>query len=104
MIQQRSEDGKFAPKSEQFRQVRSIRLTDETWAVLGSLAEQRCITRADLLEEFVERGEFSKQPALNRDVLEGLIVEVLNDLQVTRNGKDKGAVKRALKALLERLS
>ena len=103
MTQERSEGGKFAPKSDQPREVRSIRLTDKTWAALGSIAEQRRITRADLLEEFVEQGELSSQTTLSRDFVEACVAKVLADSQVTRNGKDKGAVKRALEALLKRL-
>lgn len=103
MAQERSEGGKFAPKSDQPREVRSIRLTDKTWAALGSIAEQRRITRADLLEEFVEQGELLRQATLSRDFVERSAAEVLEDLKVTRNGKDSGAVKRALEALLKRL-
>lgn len=36
--------------------------------------------------------------------LEKMIQEVLADPAITRNGKDKGAVKRALEALLQKLS
>lgn len=36
--------------------------------------------------------------------LEKMIQEVLADPAVTRNGKDRGAVKRALEALLQKLS
>jgi hypothetical protein len=54
--QNRNESGKFAAKSNENRQVRSIRLTDSTWDKLGQLASERGITRADLLEECVISG------------------------------------------------
>ena len=59
MIKQgRTKQGKFLPKSDDYRQVRSIRLTDNSWEVLGKLAECRGITRADLLEEWFNGGSF----------------------------------------------
>ena len=51
--QNRQGNGKFAQKSEEYRHVRSIRLTDKTWDALGKLTEERGITRADLIEEWV---------------------------------------------------
>lgn len=59
MIKQgRSKKGKFLPKSNDYRQVRSIRLTDSSWEALGELASNRGITRADLLEEWFNGGSF----------------------------------------------
>jgi len=109
--QGRTEGGKFAPKSDEPRHVRSIRLTDTTWEVLGAIAIQRGITRADLLEQLVEEGVISQsQPqevkSFGKTVaeVEQLVQRVLADPKVTRNGKDKGATKRALEALLKLLS
>lgn len=45
--------GKFALKNEDYRLVRSLRLTDETWIALGIAAECLGITRADYLEQIV---------------------------------------------------
>jgi hypothetical protein len=45
--------GKFALKNEDYRLVRSLRLTDETWKALGIAAERLGITRADYLEQIV---------------------------------------------------
>lgn len=113
--QGRNETGKFTAKSEGFRKVRSIRLTDATWDELGKLSDQRCITRADLIEELTQSGELAK--ALSSEIIDSSdilhittdrvrneISSLLNDPVVTRNGKDKGSVKRALQALLHRLS
>jgi hypothetical protein len=102
--QGRTEGGKFAAKSNEPRHVRSIRLTDSTWEVLGVIAIQRGITRADLLEELVEGDVVisaqsiagSSQTALD---IEQLIEKVLADPKVTRGGKDKGAVRRGLESL-----
>ena len=57
--QGRNELGKFSAKSNENRQVRSIRLTDATWDALGELAISRSITRADLVEEWFSDGSFS---------------------------------------------
>lgn len=54
--QSRNESGKFAAKSNENRQVRSIRLTDPAWDKLGQLASERGITRADLLEQWMIDG------------------------------------------------
>lgn len=111
MLEQgRTEGGKFAPKSDKPRYVRSIRLTDKTWEELGAIAAQRGITRADLLEQLVEEGVInsastqlttgSEKTSLG---MESLVEQVLTDPAVTRNGKDKGSVKRGLDALLKLL-
>jgi hypothetical protein len=45
--------GKFAIKSSEYREVRSLRLTDDTWKALGIASECLGATRADYLEEIV---------------------------------------------------
>lgn len=55
MTIQPRDNGKFQNKSEQPREVRSIRATDQTWIELGDHAESRGITRADLLEELASK-------------------------------------------------
>jgi predicted DNA-binding ribbon-helix-helix protein len=107
--QGRTPGGKFAPKSVEHRRVRSIRLTDSTWEVLGVIAVERGITRADLLEQLVEErvislGQRLAQAENKALEIEQCIERVLADPSVTRNGKDKGAVKRGLEALLKLLS
>lgn len=47
--------GKFALKNDDYRSVRSLRLTDDTWRALGMIAECLGLTRADYLEEIVSR-------------------------------------------------
>ncbi|WP_017313973.1 hypothetical protein [Mastigocladopsis repens] len=42
--------GKFALKNEDYRLVRSLRLTDETWKAIGIASECLGLTRADYLE------------------------------------------------------
>lgn len=45
--------GKFTLKNDDYRLVRSLRLTDETWKALGIVAECNGLTRADYLEQIV---------------------------------------------------
>lgn len=45
--------GKFALKNDDYRLVRSLRLTDETWLALGIASECNGKTRADYLEQIV---------------------------------------------------
>lgn len=52
--QGRKESGKFAAKSEEIRQVRTIRLTDTAWDKLGEWADSQGISRADFLEDLVK--------------------------------------------------
>jgi predicted DNA-binding ribbon-helix-helix protein len=107
MTQDRTESGQFAPKSNDYRHVRSIRLTDETWEKIGYAAEAQKITRADLIEQMAEDGVFEQliAPATVPDSSQLLaaVESVMSNPDVTRKGKDKGAVKRALEALLSHL-
>ncbi|MEH2291079.1 hypothetical protein [Nostoc sp.] len=45
--------GKFALKNDDYRQVRSLRLTDDTWKALDIAAECLGMTRADYLENLI---------------------------------------------------
>lgn len=110
MTQDRTEAGQFAPKSETPRHVRSIRLTDATWEKLGFAADKRCITRADLIEQMAEDGLFDVEsddtlasPGVSTSRIEELIEQISSDPSITRGGKDKGAVRRGLQALLSHL-
>jgi hypothetical protein len=55
MKRKRDIQGKFTLKNQDYRQVRSLRLTDSTWKELGIASECLGITRADLLEKLVWR-------------------------------------------------
>lgn len=48
---QRDAQGKFALKNDEYRSVRSLRLTDTTWSAMGETAKSNGITRADYLEQ-----------------------------------------------------
>ena len=89
-MQGRNDKGQFQSKSDGFRRVRSIRVTDEVWDKLGEMADQRGITRADLLEQLVEVNLSSA-------------VEILEDaLRLKANAG--GAIKREIKKVLLAIS
>ena len=112
----RDETGKFIQKSATPRKVRSIRLTDEAWEYLGKLATQRCITRADLIEEFIENGIFeikqdhvgdlvsgSTSAHLSKDKLNELMESALKLLKVGKQSKYYKDGKKALQYFINEL-
>ena len=96
--QERSKAGKFTSKSDEDREVRSLRCTAATWQKLGELAELQGITRADLIEQWTTALE-KPVSSSGLDQIDKAIAHVLNDPAVTRNGKDRGSVRRALEAV-----
>ncbi|KOP26571.1 hypothetical protein AMR41_09710 [Hapalosiphon sp. MRB220] len=61
--------GKFALKSDDYREVRSLRLTDDTWKALGIASECLGLTRADYLEHIVRH---NSHPCITREESEFL--------------------------------
>ncbi len=57
MKRKRDIQGKFTLKNHDYRQVRSLRLTESTWKKLGRASESRGMTRADLLENLVQQNK-----------------------------------------------
>lgn len=114
-MQPRGYRGRYSSKSDQERQVRSIRATEEVWNAFGEAAESQGITRADLLEKLVELGLINQGLDLensdsNAEVIAQL-EEVLNSLDSKgtplielSNNRDKAPAKRVLKSLIDYLS
>lgn len=50
MTRIRGKAGKYIQQSDQPRLVRSLRLTNDVWSILGNLADDENITKADLIE------------------------------------------------------
>ena len=48
--QERNDDGRFAAKSDAVREVRSVRMTDGAWELLGDRADENDMSKADYLE------------------------------------------------------
>lgn len=107
--------GKFALIDDDYRQVRSLRVTDETWKALGIAAECFGMSRADYLEQVI-RGNASPSNTWEKEpvnqakttvvelatmpllvaTLETLRDQVLLQLKL---GKQAPSYKAALKAL-----
>lgn len=103
--------GKFALKNDDYRQVRSVRLTDETWKVLGIAAECLGMSRADYLEQVIRKNgppSITREQETKTTVVElgttPLTVATLNTLRdqvmvKLKLGKQAPGYKAALKAL-----
>lgn len=88
----RGEKGQFNLKGEERREVRSLRLTDSAWEKLGEMAEERCITRADLIEEVLIQDDKN-------------IAKVVGILQkaLTLKANAGGAIKEQIRQVLDLL-
>jgi predicted DNA-binding ribbon-helix-helix protein len=103
MTQQgRNEDGQFLSKSDENRQVRSIRLTDITWDTLGNSADKRSITRADLIEEWVNN--VNNDSFISSDRIKELELQVENLKNNSIHISDLALVKLDKAATLRRIT
>ena len=103
--QERNDGGKFAAKGDAVREVRSIRLTDNTWHLLGDKADELDITKADYLE-----GLFSGQIEWESDSVESdktdldfdpeEVAEILKNVLVSKERGNKH-LKAAIMEVLE---
>ena len=83
--------GRFICKSDDYRKVRAIRVTDKVWEEFGEMADQRGITRADLLEEIVKSEDL---PTNSYQVI-NLLQEALK-LKANAGGVIKKKIKEVL--------
>ena len=119
MKRKRDIQGKFTLKNNDYRRVRSLRLTDRTWKALGIASECLGLTRADLLENLVRQhqGNFPDFPQfeqlplaiefleqeqpLKREKLNSLSEKVLRELRLGKQSSHYKVAKKALKRLIE---
>ena len=119
MKRKRDIQGKFTLKNHDYRQVRSLRLTEKTWEKLGMASECRGITRADLLENLVQQNKeifsdsgtieppnpqklvLKAKISLNKDELSSLANKVLNELKLGKQASSYKLVQKSLKRLIE---
>jgi hypothetical protein len=101
----RGDGGKFGAKGDEERKVRSLRATDSVWESFGEAAEERGITRADLLESLVEDEVISSDghPAsvVDDEILDE-VVELLQDALSLKSNAG-GAIKAKIREVLELL-
>ena len=103
--------GKFTLKNDDYRQVRTLRLTDATWMALGMAAECLGITRADLLEQVVRENNLTfpvvigQNPSVssnqNVEQLTVLAEQVLGELKIGKQASSYKSVQKALRRLIE---
>ena len=112
MKRKRDIQGKFTLKNQDYRQVRSLRLTDSTWKELGIASECLGITRADLLENLVQQNkeifgdlgrieQLNSQKSFNKDELNFLAQKVLQELRLGKQASSYKLVQKSLRRLIE---
>ena len=119
MKRKRDIQGKFTLKNHDYRQVRSLRLTERTWKKLAIASESRDMTRADLLENLVQQNKeifsdsgtieppnpkklvLKAKISLNKDELSSLANKVLNELKLGFQASSYKLVQKSLKRLIE---
>ncbi len=119
MKRKRDIQGKFTLKNHDYRQVRSLRLTENTWQKLGMASESLGITRADLLENLVQQNKeifsdsgsieppnpqklvLKAKISLDQDELSSLGNKVLNELNLGKQASSYKLVQKSLKRLIE---
>lgn len=102
--QERQEGGRFAAKGSDIRAVRSIRLTNYTWHLLGDRADENDMSKADYLEGLFA-GEINWQsedlePENNLDFDPEEIAEILRNVLKFKERGNKH-FKEAIREVLE---
>ena len=113
MKRKRDIQGKFTLKDKDYRQVRSLRLTDATWKAWGIAAERYELSRADLLENLVKQNPgnfpdfYPQKPilktniTLNQDELNQKVHQVLAELALGKQAPKYKLVQKNLNRLIE---
>lgn len=116
MKRQRDLQGKFTLKEDDYRQVRSLRITDATWKSWGIAAECLGLSRADLLENLLKQNQglfpsvYSEKPVLktkmtsNKDELNQKVAQVLAELRLGKQASSYKLVQKSLNKLIELIS
>lgn len=103
MEQDKDNRGRFAKKGSSERKIRSIRLTDETWNLLGEKAEENDMTKADYLEALANdevdwKDENEVESNVDFDVEE--VIELLQNA-MTFKGNATKKIKLEIEKVLE---
>lgn len=119
MKRKRDIQGKFTLKNQDYRRVRSLRLTDSTWKALGIASECLGITRADFLENLVrqnpdkfplsdeieqlfpETTPIHQENSLKKEQLTSLSEKVLEEMRLGKQSNNYKVAQKALKRLIE---
>lgn len=107
-MEQERDNGRFAPKGNENRTVRSIRATDSTWNTLEEKASEQDMSKADYLEALVsgeidwESEDFEKDEIAEFDFDVEEVAEILREaltLKANAGGKIKTEIKKALEMM-----
>lgn len=87
-MKQKDRTGRYVLAGDSKRTVRSVRATDDTWSFLSALAEEKGMTIADWLEDFVKHqsSEFDRK-AYQDSILDGLSQKEDDLLSEIKEGK-----------------
>lgn len=100
--------GKFTLKNDDYREVRSLRLTDATWKAMGIAASNLGITRADLLEKVVRDNNLvfpvpTGEKSWTVEQMEEKQIQVLNSLRLGKQSTLYKTVQKALRQFIDLL-
>lgn len=96
----RDKGGRFTPKSEEQRKVRTVRATDAVWNELGRRATDESVTRADLLEMWMSEDAGTSNPQQPSEKISPEVVEQLRELiaeALTIPSNKGGGIKKKLR-------
>lgn len=106
----RNTSGKFAPKSDTPRKIRSVNLTDRAWQWLADVAVQSGVSRNDYLEAMAEGGipfmetvnsEIEVDSANTVQQLDIEIYPLMETVEVASESQDEEDIRAEYNALLE---
>lgn len=108
-MEPRDDSGKFALKSDAERKVRSIRTTDRIWDDFGFLADTQRMTRADLLEKWVDDAQEPGAVLPKLDSGEPTPIQLAIAIEqltqaLTLKANSGGAIKAKIRAALAELN
>lgn len=119
MKRKRNSQGKFTRKNLDYRQVRSLRLTDTTWKAFGIASECLGITRADFLENLAQQNldkfllpdeieqlweataSIHQENSLKKEQLTFLSKKVLEEMRLGKQSNNYKLAQKVLKRLIE---
>lgn len=103
----RGEGGRFVPKGDSNRKVRSVRLTDHAWDRFGEIAESQGMTRGDYLECLLNLPQVTSASSNDKCTQQSNhiqeIIDILN-YSLTLRSNAGGAIKKEIKKVLELLT
>ena len=97
MVRVKGNNGRYIPNSEEKREENlSVRLKRSNKERLDHIANERGLSRADLIEQWIENGCISNESELDFSDLENIKLQVLDDFKIKqRIGEQSAKYKQA---------